>query len=795
MSTMIETKDDVPEVSNVSNIIAAVLNQLRLEFSVQFHGYNIDEMVNFLASIIMGSDVVNANVANVNNDITAAGLFFEFKEAISIIMARHLSGNSDVNQLKILRGKIGFYAQFFFKFFKTNGSEDLQFQLNVFPEVLMDLAKLTAMGVTLNTNLDIRYHGIEFIEMDEYIHFCQLLIYYADNFYTVGKTTPQLNLVGKTYDERLSLETKAKEDNRSIRLIEFLRARDSNFLEICGKHLLYTAVKEYVPEIFDYIPNAQDLIQQGIYLERRWGFSFETYIGTTTLTLFDFFLRTPSVISKNRLETTFNFLLNNGLNVFNCGGSPNKPRSCLNFPKDMMLLIINHAGKIEQFRMINLTYLTLLENGAGCLRRDARHVLQPSTELLFLPYSPLQYGSASTLQDLILWGVSQPLFEAKQISETALQFTKRLIDSELVFKVPGQMRFIFCMKEFDEYIQNFDKLSIQEKINLRRMCESFIRLNDEERALLAPGFETTMTALQEKMGISIDSFETNVSTIFSSVGLPGNAKSSVQAIIFSYLVIKDIDESNIPLPTLSTLPVQRSLPTRGINGISGANRGLGPVNGIHNGSVGTTGISQLALMAAQIKIKPQSGPSRLPVRIPQSQQQRPLAHSQPQPTKPPAQPVRIFRIAGNPENPGNPRTSVTPATQPRAANGLAPVTIATQSVLVTTAQIAPVTIAPTEIKEDKAEKSFVEIQQEKRKPGNKQYADTINFVEAYMSLNPDKKTAAELNHPRFKPTLELTYRGLPLSEKIKLDQKIDQAKRAKASAAVTTPVPAKRPGA
>ncbi len=709
MSTMIDITTDVQVVSNVSNIFAAGLNCLRLELAANLNSLNdndLAEVFNHAASNIIGADSVNVNIANMNNNISAAGLFYEFKEAVSILIANHFSENTDVNQFKILRAKIILYAEFFFKFF-ANGTEDLRFQFDVFPEALMELAKLTKMGVKINTVLNKVYKKYE---VDEYSLFCQLLIYYGYHTDIAGRKKPQPNLDGKTNEEQLSLIAKAYEEHLSNRLKEFLSDRSSDFLELCGKHLLYTAVRECVPDVFDFIPNIQELIQQGIYIERNAKyFFFEENLGPTTMTLFNFFLKPPSRISKSKLETMFNLLLNNGYNVFICGGSPEQPRSCLNLQHGTSIKI-NQDGQIKKFHLINLTYLTLLENGAGCLRRDARHTLLPSTQLSFSNLSPLQNdGTASTLQDLILWGVSHPLFETKQISETALQFTERLIDSELVFKVPGQMRFIFSMKEFDEYVQNFDKLSIQEKTNLRRMCESFIRLSDEDRGLLVPGFETSMTTLQEKMGISIDSFGNKVSTILSGFGLPGNAKSSIQAVIFSYLVTKDIDESNIPLPTLQT---PRSMPTN-ING--------------------ATAVSRTPSLSLQ------SRPVRLPVQ--------------------------------------NSRTMMQRQPQPQAANP-PPLSI-------------PAPFVSTGFTETKVEKSFVEVQREKRKPGNKQFADTINFVDAYMNLNPDKKPVAELNHPRFRQTLEMTYRGLQLPEKIKLDQKIDVALRARASAS-KIPAPAKR---
>ncbi len=665
--------------------------------------------------------MINAESNAIDIKLTVEASFAQFKDDIATLVANPGIENSEIGGINELPER-RVYAHIINFFEYPTDSNDLKFQLDTVPEVLMSLAKLTRSGVSLF--------------YDEYDLFCKLLLDYT-NYPNVNGRRRRLNYGGidetkeidefvlgisRPYDKEIfAREKKAEEEHRIDRLTEFLKARDANFFKLCDKHLLFTAVSEYFHEIFAFLPNIQDLIQEGFKLKRS---NANFYLDRpqndqTTMTLIDFFHAKPrSVPSKSRVEATFKFLLDNGLNVFVCGGRPNKPRSCLNFRYEESIMVF-HNGKIEEVCMIDFTYLTHLENGAGCLNRNARHILSEPPPGSVQTCLTEAYITVYTMQDLLLKRISFRLNESKQIKEATPQFNARLLYSELVFKVPGQMRFIFSKKEFDAYIHNFDKLSMPEKINLRRMYDSFMRLDDKERMHLVSGFELSMTLLKTKMDVGFDLFADNVSSVLTRVGLSGNNKTGVQAIVFAYLLMCDIDESNVSAKTQ-----------------------------VRQGSQVTIPILK-------------SGPVRLPTRTPPS-----LLKSQPQPQPQPAKqsepPVRILRVPG---------TSVTPGTSGITVPALTP---------------------PTETK---AEMSFVEIQQDKRKPGNKQYADTINFVQAYMSLNPDKKIAAELNHPRFKQTLELTYRGLPLSEKIKFDQKIDKAKRAKASATTTAPIsaPAKRP--
>ncbi len=334
-----------------------------------------------------------------------------------------------------------------------------------------------------------------------------------------------------------------KIDAGKKKLVEILGGYDKKIVQEWAHHLLYTATYFSLPEILEFIPNIQELLQQDcVYIDvNDRAFIKEGASGSVLHCT-----SSPMSMSGRDMEKTINILLKNGVNVFitlekdslsipgrNGGTVVITPiQSCLMTGTE--LFDIDNTGKIDTIpHSLTYTLLPALERGAGFLVPKAR-------------FCPIAVWKRSELGNDIeffvkrlkemLDGVSKILVsQGKVVGMDAMHFAESLLNAEIIFKVSNSQRFILNMAEFIQYLDSYERLTVDEREVIDTMMNCVNRLPEEQNRHLAIDFKESLNAVQLRQRV----LEVTTQFLSSNPKLPGDKSGKVIGLICSYLPTLD----------------------------------------------------------------------------------------------------------------------------------------------------------------------------------------------------------------------------------------------------------------
>ena len=170
--------------------------------------------------------------------------------------------------------------------------------------------------------------------------------------------------------------------------------------------------------------------------------------------------------------------------------------------------------------------------GAGLLNKGCRFLLQgeDSSHLTFLPNVAIH---EITGIEGYLSLICNHLHREKIIDITPAEFFRRLLDSEIVFRVRDEMRFIFSIKDFIEYINNIEQLSSEQCAIIRNMYKLIQMLSADQTSRLAPGIKECIEKLFNERKDKVECLTQFFTQMRFSKGL--------QRVTSSFLNLPDID--------------------------------------------------------------------------------------------------------------------------------------------------------------------------------------------------------------------------------------------------------------